>query len=560
MATLYRKYRPQKWSEAEGQNQIKITLENEIGSGRMAHAYLFCGPRAVGKTTFARLLAKAVNCEQRPEGEYEPCNECSSCKDIMSGRSVDIIEIDAASHTGVDNIRDNIISSARVVPMRSKNKVFIIDEVHMLSISAFNALLKILEEPPAYVMFVLCTTEIHKVPETIISRCQRFDFKRISVADVAKKLKRIAHEEKIEIDDGILAAIARQSGGHMRDAESTLGQLVAIAGGEDTPGGKRITQEEADLVIPRSNLLEVVKLIDMIGRKDASAGIKLVNQLLDEGMDLRNFIDDLIEILRKIMMARLSPGLADKLSTEMGENLEMKISQASKEMQVDDLIRYIEKFMEVRNRIKDSFIIQLPVELAIVELCQNFSRAVPAAPVSGPPRSVSARPPLPDTASSGAAPASSAPSAPANNQPLQLSLDEIGAKWPEVLARVKKYNHSLSFILRVCRPQDLNGRQVCLAFKYKFHKDRISDPNIKALVEKVLAEVFNVNLSVESRIDPDLVAIEYEVPAEGGETQAADAAVLNNAPPAPAPAEKVDNGGNDMINNLMKTFGGRIVS
>ncbi|PJB19346.1 DNA polymerase III, subunit gamma and tau, partial [Candidatus Falkowbacteria bacterium CG_4_9_14_3_um_filter_36_9] len=188
MATLYRKYRPQNFKEVVGQNHIKLTLEQEVESGKIAHAYIFCGPRAVGKTTLARVLAKAVNCERIKAGEHEPCNKCSSCQDITIGRNMDIMEIDAASHTGVDNVRENIIASTRIFPSRSKYKVFIIDEVHMLSLSAFNALLKIIEEPPAYVLFILCTTEIHKVPTTIISRCQRFDFKRISLSDMTGKL------------------------------------------------------------------------------------------------------------------------------------------------------------------------------------------------------------------------------------------------------------------------------------------------------------------------------------------------------------------------------------
>lgn len=204
MATLYRKYRPQTFAEAVGQNHIKLTIQSELATDKIAHAYLFCGPRAVGKTTFARLVAKAINCLNRQEGSFEPCDKCESCQEIVLGRALDIIEIDAASNTGVDNVRDNIIASARVSPSKSKYKVFIIDEVHMLSISAFNALLKILEEPPKRVVFILCTTETHKVPATIISRCERFDFKRIGLVDIVKKLSHIVREEKVKVDKDIL--------------------------------------------------------------------------------------------------------------------------------------------------------------------------------------------------------------------------------------------------------------------------------------------------------------------------------------------------------------------
>src|SRR5680860_74724 len=184
MSTLYRDYRPSNFSQVFGQNHVKIALQNEIASNKLAHAYLFCGPRAVGKTTLARVLAKSVNCPNRKDGNSEPCDTCPSCLSISNGSNLDIVEIDAASNTGVDNVRENIIASARVVSGRGKYRIFIIDEVHMLSISAWNALLKTLEEPPKNVIFISCTTEIHKVPATIISRCERYDFKRISIADI----------------------------------------------------------------------------------------------------------------------------------------------------------------------------------------------------------------------------------------------------------------------------------------------------------------------------------------------------------------------------------------
>mgnify|MGYP001294610995 CR=1 FL=1 len=191
-ATLYRKYRPQKFSDLVGQNHIKITLQNEIKTNKLAHAFIFAGPRGVGKTTTARILAKAINCQDNEKDQTEPCNSCSACQEITGSRALDVVEIDAASHTGVDNVRENIITTAKLSPARLKYRVFIIDEVHMLSISAFNALLKILEEPPKNVIFILATTEIHKVPVTIISRCQRFDFKRVSAKEIVNLLATIA--------------------------------------------------------------------------------------------------------------------------------------------------------------------------------------------------------------------------------------------------------------------------------------------------------------------------------------------------------------------------------
>jgi len=548
MATLYRKYRPQNFEEVVGQNHIKLTLEHEIKSCKIAHAYLFCGPRAVGKTTLARVVAKAINCEKRKEDSAQPCGKCQSCQEITGGRALDIIEIDAASHTGVDNVRENIIANARVAPTRCKYKVFIIDEVHMLSISAFNALLKIIEEPPEYVVFILCTTEVHKVPTTIISRCQRFDFKRISVSDMVRKLNYIIKAEKIKINKAILEAIARQSEGHMRDAESLLGQIVAI-------GGREITQEEADLVIPRSDLTEVVNLIEYLTKKDCASGIRLINKLVDEGIDLKIFVGDLIEILRKVMLTKISPALTQKLNLELGESLEIKVNQISQDLTVGKLLVFTERFIKARNELKGSFIIQLPIEIAITKLCfaeARFINLASAAKIN----------PLPHAAGTASSPkyssnqnsnniiknAKTASSAKVTAN-TKFDQNQLLARWNEVLAKVKQYNHSLSFILRVCQPRDLSGNQLCLAFKYKFHKDRVSEPNIKATVEKILRQVYGLPLTIEAVIDENLQV--------AGEKLASTNSIkedVSNNPPQEKETEK-----SDMVDNLLKTFGGKVV-
>ncbi|MEA3398248.1 MAG: DNA polymerase III subunit gamma/tau [Patescibacteria group bacterium] len=543
MATLYRKYRPQNFKEVIGQNHIKITLQHEIESNKIAHAYLFCGPRAVGKTTVARVMAKAINCPKKRASKSEPCNECEACKAITAGKSMDIIEVDAASYTGVDNVRENIIANARIAPSAYKHKVFIIDEVHMLSTPAFNALLKIIEEPPEFVVFILCTTEVHKVPNTIISRCQRFDFKRISIVEIANKLEMIANKEGIKIEKNILDAIARQSEGHMRDAESLLGQVIAI-------GEKEITAEEADLVIPRSDIAEVINLIDYLKNKDAGSAIALINRMIDEGVNLKMFISDLIEILRKIMLAKINPTLSEKLSLSLGENFEAKIGQASSDLDLSQVILYIEKFIEARDELKGSFIIQLPIEITIAGLCNSQPADSPRTPIS-----LKATAPAALEQKNPESVKPQLPSRPANSGE-DINLKAVLDKWNEVLVKIKKHNHSLSFILRVCRPQDVRGNQICLAFKYKFHKDKIGETSIKPLVENVLREVYGIPLTIEAVIDENL-----DVNNSGISNNFSAAQGREEQPPSETENDNKKNKNEEnLVDNLLKTFGGKVVN
>ena len=543
--TLYRKYRPQNFHDVVGQNHIKLTLEHEIRSGKIAHAYLFCGPRAVGKTTLSRVFAKSINCTNRKEDKFEPCDECDSCKDIMLGRNMDIIEIDAASHTGVDNVRENIISSARVAPVKSKYKVFIIDEAHMLSTAAFNALLKIMEEPPAFVVFILCTTEIHKVPTTIISRCQRFDFKKINLSDVVKKLNYIIETEGIKVSQTVLEAVAKQSEGHMRDAESLLGQIVAVS-------GKEISDEEAMLVIPRNDLDEAVNLIEFLFKKDAKNAVRLVNKMVDEGIDLKVFTGDLIEIIRKIILIKLNPGLGENFGLNLGEGLELKISELGKDVEMGSLAFWTERFLKARNELKNTNIVQLPLELAIIEICfgvSTVSQRTVAVPSQGN-KAINAQIEIRPENEAGEPEKEKTPVTPIDLN--QVKREDIISRWNEVLAKVKKENHSLSFILKVCEPRSINGNQLCLAFKYKFHKDRVNDPNIRVLIEKVLRDVYGVSLILEALIDENLdFGNNVNDTFMSGEPQASQGA--NQAASADA------GNGEGAIDDLLKSFGGKVV-
>ena len=362
---IYRKYRPQTFAELIGQkDNIKI-IENEIKRDKIAHAYLFTGPRGLGKTTTARLIAKAVNCLKRKPGQSEPCNQCQNCQELMQGRFLDLIELDAASQTGVDNVRENIIAYSRIPPTIGKYKIFVLDEVHMLSISAFNALLKTLEEPPPYVIFILATTEIHKLPETIISRCQRFEFTKVNPDEIVARLKRIVKQEKVKVDEQVLKNIAYRSEGCVRDAESLLNQILAI-------DDKEITLEQANLVIPPAKTNLIIKFIKLVFKHEGAQSVKMINQLIEEGTDLDQFVTDLIEFLRKLMLVKLEV-VDNSFYWQQDEVLFKTMKEMAKEFTMEELINITEAFITTKTQFSYSEIAQFPLELAVLKLCSSNS-------------------------------------------------------------------------------------------------------------------------------------------------------------------------------------------
>src|SRR2546426_3426898 len=298
---IARKFRPQVFEEVVGQKPIVQTLQNSIQMGRVGHAYLFSGPRGVGKTTTARILAKGLNCEEGPT--ITPCNACPSCLEIASGKSIDVFEIDAASNTGVDNIRE-LRESAKYAPARSRYKIFIIDEVHMLSTSAFNALLKILEEPPSHVVFIMATTERHKLPATILSRCQQFVFRTISSAEIQAHLRQIADREGVKIDDRALGYIVRASEGSMRDAQSLLDQVISFSGQEV------VDEDVRDVLgfIP-SEILD--QTVDALAEHDSKALLNNIEILIDQGLNLQQYVREFISRVRDLLVLKL--GLEEKV-------------------------------------------------------------------------------------------------------------------------------------------------------------------------------------------------------------------------------------------------------
>lgn len=361
--TLYRKYRPKQFKELVGQNHIKIILENEIASGRLAHAYLFSGPRGTGKTTTARIFAKTLNCLGRKDGESEPCGKCGSCAEIDAGRAVDIIEMDAASHTGVDNVRENVIENVRFVPSRLKYKVFIIDEAHMLSAAAFNALLKTMEEPPSYVVYILATTEIHKMPQTIISRCERFDFKKIPTDILIGRLKQLAAKENLKVSQEVLGTIAEYSEGCVRDAEGLLGQVLTLSDGK-----KEITFDEASLVLPHSDLLLVFELSNHLLTKNTRSALEFVAQITNEGVEIGEFFNGLIKFFRNLVWYKIS-GEISFLPAGIGTEKQTALINLAANAEVSNLIKAIEILIENKKLIGQMQIIELPLELAAIKIC-----------------------------------------------------------------------------------------------------------------------------------------------------------------------------------------------
>lgn len=355
---LYRKYRPQNFKEFFGQEHIVKTISNEIASGNISHAYLFSGHRGTGKTTLARIFAKAINCENRKGAE--PCNKCKSCLEINSGRAIDLIEIDAASNRGIDEIR-SIKEGIRFSPTFLKYKVLILDEAHQLSKEAANALLKILEEPPAYAVFILATTEAHKMIPTIASRCQRFDFHKLSFEEMIKKLEWISKNENIDIDKEALWLIASSSEGSLRDAEGKLNQILNFI-----PKGK-IKVEDIRGILGIVDNTMARELTDILIKKDKALALKLINDVIDKGIDIQEFIKTLIDYLRNLMLLKIDSSLVNVvLPGETKQEKEIILNQA-KEYEEKALRKTLELLLGAENKTKYSSIQQLPLELALIE-------------------------------------------------------------------------------------------------------------------------------------------------------------------------------------------------
>jgi len=492
---LYRKYRPQEWDAVVGQDHVVTTLKNAIAADRVAHAYLFAGSRGTGKTTLARLLAKAVNCTN-PDPAKRPDNTCELCKAVNDNRFMDLIEIDAASNTSVDDVRD-LRDKINFSPSQGKYKIYIIDEVHMLSTAAFNALLKTLEEPPPHAIFVLATTEIHKIPATVLSRCQRHEFRRVPVDEIVANLKMIVKAENLQADDDALIQIARQSAGGMRDAISLLDQLSST--------GDTITLALAQTVLGTATSQTVLDLISSINDHDPAHGLETIHKALDAGADPRSLARQIVEYLRGLMLIQM--GNADQV--EATADVKKRMQAHAKSFSTSDVLRMMKAFNNAATDLRGGWQPSLSIELALAEVLDDTPPQSP--PMLGGTQGVAPRPkPQPQTSaqsgglSEALAESTLAPHASAGEAAVEahapeksaVSAGDVIKAWKNLSAALPKAQANLSALMNSVRMIDVQGKTLILGLASDVLVSKIDKPDQIEAIQKLIKDEFGADVSV----------------------------------------------------------------
>jgi len=477
---FYLKYRPQTLSDLIGQESVKKTLVSALQNNKLAHAFLFVGPQGTGKTSTARILAKMVNCESVDR----QCNKCATCMSITDGSNLDLMEIDAASNRGIEDIRtlrDNI----KLAPSNSRKKIYIIDEVHMLTTEAFNALLKILEEPPDHVLFILATTHAQKIPLTIMSRVQRLDFRLATPSELGQVLENIAKKEKIDIDEEALQILIKKADGSFRDGVKLLDQVSSIGG--------KITKEFLEKFFRASQFENLLKLVEVLGEKDAKTGLILVSKEIEMGVDVKELILNLMDVLRNIVF--IKNGLGQLVSENYSEDNYRGLVKVSASFTNQDLIQILDSLQKALEQMKVVSIPSLPLELAVVEICggetnkklntggKKMDEEVGSLKTVNPP---------------------------SNRQHLTSKQDEINGsedilklkeKWTFVLETVRSYNFSLEALLRSIKIVECNNTSVVMAVPYSFHQRILEVPKNRDLLESIISDILGRSIRISTVLE-----------------------------------------------------------